>query len=341
MKFVGIVASVCLVLCAFAIDASSAVCPAYIPAGVTLRVLPDETLVAGRSTGPTFLTVNSDVRFFPNRPPLLARGSKVLATIVESEQAGRLHGKAHLRLTLSSILTADFCEYPINARIIEAGRGRVEDDVVWGRGHAHRDLIALLFPPTTVYQLVRLPSRGPKLLIDSETPITIKILETVWLGETVPQLSENDLVRTLSARVEQIERDLARIGTAARSVPPAQEPLIKRTPADICWTGATAAGRPLIHDGKIDRPVRNLTPYHVSLRLDNSLVMVFPPCFGPSMITTPTGAFKLEATASLPTVGGQRQLQMKIVPGPEEEGWDIVVDDAAQTTALKRGAESN
>src|SRR5881628_16113 len=131
-----------LAVCSVAAQASATDCPAYIPAGVVIRVLPDEKLTAGRSSGPTILTVSSDVRFFPNRPPLLARGSKVLGTIVESKKAGHFFGKARARIALTSILTSDFCEYPIDARIIEAGRNKVEEDVVFGRGHAHRDLVA-------------------------------------------------------------------------------------------------------------------------------------------------------------------------------------------------------
>src|SRR5262245_21539613 len=84
-----------LAVCAPMADAAPVACPATLPAGVVLRVFPDEKLTAGVSTGPTIFTVGTDVRFFPNRPPLLARGTKVLGTIVESKQAGRLHGKAN------------------------------------------------------------------------------------------------------------------------------------------------------------------------------------------------------------------------------------------------------
>src|SRR6516225_5375590 len=124
--------------------ASGTECPAYIPAGVVIRMLPDEKLTAGTSSGPTLFTVSSDLRFFPNRPPLLARGSKILGTIVESKEAGHIYGKARLKITLRSILTSDLCEYPIDAKIIEAGRLKVEGEVVLGRGHAHRDLVFLL-----------------------------------------------------------------------------------------------------------------------------------------------------------------------------------------------------
>src|SRR6058998_182451 len=203
-----------LAVCSVAAQASATDCPAYIPAGVVIRVLPDEKLTAGRSSGPTVLTVSSDVRFFPNRPPLLARGSKVLGTIVESKQAGRFHGKARLRITLGSIMNSDLCEYPIDAKIVEADRREVKDEVVWGRGHGHRDLIALLFPPTTIYQLVRTPSRGPKLILDKETPLSIKLLEPVSLGVGPTHVSENDRLGPLPNRLEQIERDWAAIKAA-------------------------------------------------------------------------------------------------------------------------------
>src|SRR5437867_1150463 len=111
----------CLAVFATLARASVVECPAYIPAGVLIRILPDEKLTAGSSSGPTLFTVSSDLRFFPNRPPLVARGSKVLGTIAESREAGRIYGKARLKITLRSILTSDLCEYPIVAKIIEGG----------------------------------------------------------------------------------------------------------------------------------------------------------------------------------------------------------------------------
>jgi hypothetical protein len=185
--------------------ASVAECAAYIPAGVVIRIFPDEKLSAGGSSGPTIFTVSSDLRFFPNRPPLLARGTKIMGVIAESKEAGRFHGKARLRITLTSILTSDFCEYPIDARVTEAGRYKVEDDVIWGRGHARRDAAALLFPPTTMYQLLRTPSRGPKLALDHETPLSIKLLEPVSLAETQSRLGKDDLAGALHARIDQLE----------------------------------------------------------------------------------------------------------------------------------------
>lgn len=329
MKSVSVCTSVfvCLAVGTAAAQASVAECPAYIPAGVVIRVLPDEKLTAGSSSGPTILTVSADVRFFPNRPPLLARGSKVLGTIAESKQAGRFHGKARLRLTLNSILNSDFCEYPIDAKIVEAGRQKVADDLVWGRGHAQRDIAALLFPPTTIYQLLRIPSRGPKLVLGNETPLSIKLLEPVSLAAASTRLSENDRLGPLPARIDQIERDLSGTKVALdQQTSRLQERQAGSGVSGPCSATKFSPAPPLVRTTKVLRPIRNLTPYHVSVYLDRAPVLIMPPCYGPSMIATPATEFRLEAAASLLTTGGQRQITVRIVPSAEENGWDIVPD---------------
>src|SRR5262249_43058667 len=206
-------------------------------------------------------------------------------------------------------------------------RQKVADNVVWGRGHAKRDLVALLFPPTTVYQLLRIPSRGPKLIITNETAMTIKFMEAVSLGEGT-KVSANEQVGALRARIDELEKNLSNIQTASvlRDSPQPQLK-IQRTPADVCFRTDTVPSPALVSGSTVARPIRNLTPYHVSVYLNQTPVTILPPCFGPSMIETPTADFRLEAVASMLTAGGQKQLSLKIEP--TETGWDIVVPPAA------------
>jgi hypothetical protein len=307
------------------LSANAAECAAFIPAGVTVRLLPDENLAAGTSTGPTIFTVATDIRFFPNRPPLIARGSKVMASIVESRKAGRLFGRARLGLTLNSILTSDFCEYPIDAKIVEAGRQNVEDNVVFGRGHRTRDIVTLMFPPTTIYQLFRIPSRGPKLVIDNETAMTIKLLEPVSLGGRTS--SANQDASILRARIDELEKTVANLReTAELSATPATLQQVERPPDDVCFKIENVAARALVGGMKVTRPVRNLTPYHVSIYLNNTPVAMLPPCYGPSMIETPPTEFRLEAVAGVLTRAGQNAVSLDVVP--TGAGWDIVLPPA-------------
>jgi hypothetical protein len=101
-----------------------------------------------------------------------------------SSEAGRLWGRAKAHLVFSSILMPDFCEYPIDATLIGTKRYQVREEVIIGKGHARRDALALLFPPTTLYQLIRLPARGPKLSLREEEQLVIKLLQPVYAARS-------------------------------------------------------------------------------------------------------------------------------------------------------------
>lgn len=298
-------------------------CPAHMPAGTIIRLFPDERLIADVTSGPVIFTITSDVRFFPNRPPLISRGSKVLGRIVESRQAGRLWGKSQMRILLTSILTPDYCEYPIEAKILEAGRyTNIHNDVVIGRGHAGRDAFLLLFPPTTVYQLIRIPGRGPRLVVDTEMPIVIKLLQPVELAQS----SDSRQAVVVPSLRNDLDRPEKRLDQIQRAVPSANVPAPEPSPIGTGCPAETATRRitPIIERQGIRRPIQNMTPYYVRLSMKGTPVAMLAPCYGPTMVLTPPSAFKLEATASLPIEGGQRELQLQIIPSFNGNGWDIV-----------------
>jgi hypothetical protein len=311
------------------LTAGPAGCPANLPAGTIIRMFPDEKLLAGATSGPIIFTVGSDVQFFPNRPPMLPRGSKILGQVAESEQGGRVWGKARAHIVLTSILTAD-CEYPIDAKILEAGRFNVEDNVVQGRGHTKRDAFLLLFPPTTLYQLIRIPGRGPKLVLDAETPLTIKLMQAIYPEDALSSSSPNEL-SALHTKVDQLERHVlsleAAIGSRA-SRSSSNEPRDEPRPlfsAPCPAASVPSPARPIAYREGVLRPVRNLTPYHVRLFMNGAQVANLPPCYN-SMVMMPAYPFHLESVASLLTSEGQTQMEVKTVSNIDENGWDIVWD---------------
>src|SRR5262249_61208901 len=109
----------------------------------------------------------------------------------------------------TSILTPDFCEYSIDATLIGTKKYQVREEVIIGRGHARRDAFALLFPPTTLYQLIRLPARGPKLTIREEEQLVIKLLEPAYFAR-----SQSDQTAASAERTRQS------VPTATASRPP-------------------------------------------------------------------------------------------------------------------------
>jgi hypothetical protein len=298
------------------VHASPAGCPVNLPAGTIIRIFPDEKLTAGATSGPIVFSLGSNVGFL-NHPALLSRGSKVLGRIVESQQAGRLWGKAQSHIVLTSILTPD-CEYPIDAKIVEAGSFNVEDNVVEGRGHAKRDALLLLFPPTTLYQVLRIPSRGPKLVLDTETPLTLKLMQPLYSDQALSAANENELT-ALRAKVDQLERYVrnleAAVGSRASISPGATCPALT----------SISPTHPIAYKDIVLRPVRNLTPYHVRLFLNGTQVALMPPCYN-SMVPMPTFPFHLESVASLLTTEGQTEAEVEVVPNADKTGWDIVRD---------------
>src|SRR5262249_18362755 len=123
---------------------------------------------------------------------------------------------------------------------------------------------------------------------------------------------------------DELEKSLATIqaaaGLHASTAPPRR---VERTPSDICFKSPVTPASVLVNGSKVTRPIRNLTPYNVSVFIDRALISIISTCSGPSMIVTPPGEFRLEAVASMPTAAGQRQMSLNTVP--TEAGWDIVV----------------
>lgn len=285
--------------------ASRTSCASSLPPGLLIRIQPDERITAGRTEGPLLFTVSSDVRLFPTRPPLIPRSSKVFAKVVESKQAGRFWGRARYRMVFDTILTPNECQYSVEAKLIEAGKFEVEKERIIGAGHARRDVFALLFPPTTAYQLLRIPARGPKLILDEETVLSLRLLDTVHLMESAGRYAATEQTLEASATPPlQVERP---VQTSAAECPDSVEPI--RKPIRVMQS--------------LLRTVRNRTPYHVTLLMGKDTRRSLPPCFS-AMVDTPFGEVTIAAQGSTPEKGGQREIPLEVLANPETAGWDVV-----------------
>ena len=290
-------------------------CAQTLPAGLVIRIEPDERILAGKTDGPLLLTVTSDVRLFPGKPPIVPRSSKVFARTTESKQAGRLWGRAHYAMAIDTILTPNECEYSIDAKVIEAGKYKVKKSIV-GKGHARRDAVLWLFPPTTLYQLIRLPARGPKLTLEAESSIAIRLLQPVHL--------------------QQSDANAGPVGRNAYSEAPQKPEVVSEAASTECAGKPTPnLYNPVQLRSLVIRPFRNLTPYSVSLVVGRETTTI-PPCFG-AMVATPMSEFTISAKASIPETGGQREMPLETIVNSAGTGWDVIkqlrVGDANVVTA--------
>jgi hypothetical protein len=287
-------------------------CSITIPAGTIIRVYPDERIVGGTTAGPLLFTVAADVRFFLNRPPILPRGSKILGKIEQSNQAGRLWGRAKAQPVFTSILTPDFCEYAIDATLIEAKKYRVREGVIVGQGHPRRDTFALLFPPTTLYQLIRLPARGPKLTVSEEDQLVIKLLQPVH----VVRAESNPLAT--SAPIEQTRHSASALATVYK--PPSLE----------CRTIASSRTA-LTAQSRISRSFQNTTPYHVVVYGNGTPIGTIAPC-SESAFVVPRGELKMRAIATIPEDNGQREVEVFLGLNDNLTGWQVLSLDETSLT---------
>ena len=284
------------------------VCAATLPAGLVIRVEPDERIIAGTMEGPLMLTVTSDVSLFPAQPPLVPRSSKLFARTIESQDAGHLWGKARYQMTIDHILTPAGCEYDLDAKLIDAGKYKVQNQAIVGQGHAGRDLLLWLFPPTTLYQLIRLPARGPKLILGEETNLAVRLFENV-------ELNNSDLFGSTFQPDAAADVRRATMPCADKAVPGLYNPI------------QTTVG--------MSRPVRNMTAYAVTVSVEKTVVSRLGPCFG-SMITVPFGVFTVTAEATVLGPRGQQQLSLDVVVNTAGTGWDIVERPAVREEDSRR-----
>jgi len=275
-------------------------CSINIPAGTIIRVYPDEQLVAGTTSGPLLFTTAADVRFFLNRPPILPRGSKILGRMETSSKAGRLWGRAKAQVVFTSILTPDYCEYPIDATLIGVKKYQIQEGVIIGRGHPRRDALALLFPPTTLYQLIRLPARGPKLSIREEEQLVIKLMQSVYLAGY-----ESDR----RGATEQ-----ARQFTPAATAAKPQNPECSKLSSSRV-TFPTRLGSL--------RSFQNPTAYDVVVYGNGNPVGTIAPC-SESVLSLPRGDVKLKAIATVPEENGQREVEATLGLNDKLTGWQVL-----------------
>jgi hypothetical protein len=290
-------------------------CAQTLPAGLVIRIEPDERIVAGRTDGPLLLTVTSDVRLFPGRPALVPRFSKIFAKTLDSREAGSLWGRARYQLELETILTPNDCQYAIEAKIIEAGKHKIAKGAIIGEGHARRDFILTLFPPTTLYQLIRLPARGPKLVLDPESTLAIRLMQPIELEAkgitTVPGEA------SLSARAEPQASALSDgPGPVLASPVKAADCADRQQPNNLLHS-------PIQFRNGAMRPIRNLTVYSVRLEIARNNVGTLGPCLT-SMVNVPMGEFTIRAVATVLEGTGQHEMPLDVVVNASGTGWDVI-----------------
>jgi hypothetical protein len=170
-----------------------------IPEGTVLRVVLNEKLSTKtlQENDPVLFTLADDIRAGGRRGPVLVpRGSSVVARVAKIDRAGHLYGRANIDLRVQEIVTGDQVFDGISTKVVDVGKikgekGEVKaDGQIDGPVHRKRDAFFLLFPPTTIFQLMATPGRGPDVVLPAETNLFVKLMTPIYVeqkvAETVP-----------------------------------------------------------------------------------------------------------------------------------------------------------
>jgi hypothetical protein len=170
-----------------------------IPEGTILPVVLNETLNTKKiqENDPVLFTLAEDIRSAGRRGPvLIPRGSSVVGRVVMTDRAGHFFGRSNLDIRLEEIVTPTGEVYDgVSTKIVDVDKkkglkGEVKSDgALQGPVHRKRDTFFLLFPPTTVFQLLSTPKRGPDIVLPVETRLYVKLMSPIYV-QTQTKLAE-------------------------------------------------------------------------------------------------------------------------------------------------------
>jgi len=166
-----------------------------IPEGTILPVILNETLNTAKvqENDPILFSLADDIRTAGHRGPVvLPRGSSVVGRVVLTDRAGHFFGRSHMDIRLQTIVTPNGNIYDgVSTKIVDIAKKKGEkaevrvDGQLQGPVHRERDTFFLLFPPTTLFQLLATPKRGPDIVLPVESRLYVKLMNPIYI-ETAP-----------------------------------------------------------------------------------------------------------------------------------------------------------
>jgi hypothetical protein len=156
----------------------------FLPAGTLLGCTLDEPDFSSRTARPgdPVLCRTTSVEMFGRQ--VIPRGAYLSARLRNYRDPGHFVGKGWIQLEFTS-LTLPGGSYPLNAKVISAGRYRVNGDgQIQGLGHAGRDAVEWAIPILWPMKVLTLPARGPRPRFKGETRLELRLMEDMVLPDS-------------------------------------------------------------------------------------------------------------------------------------------------------------
>src|SRR5262245_4866461 len=167
-----------------------------VPEGTIIPIVLNETISTARleDNDPILFSLADDVRASGRRGPvLIPRGSNVVGRVVKLDRAGHFIGRSEIGIRIQELITPTGEVYDdLSTKITDVGKSKGEKGEVKANGeiqgpvHRGRDTFFLLFPPTTLFQLLATPKRGPDVVLPVETRLYVKLMSPIYVQVPVP-----------------------------------------------------------------------------------------------------------------------------------------------------------
>jgi hypothetical protein len=163
-----------------------------IPEGTILPIVLNETVTTARveENEPILFTLAEDIRSgHRTGVVLIPRGSHVVGRVEATHRAGHFFGVARLDIRVQEIITPAGEIYDgLTTKLIDIDKKKGKKGSVGantsirGPSHRGRDALLLFFPPTTLFQLIVTPKRGPDVVLPVETRVRVKLMNPIYVA---------------------------------------------------------------------------------------------------------------------------------------------------------------
>src|SRR3974390_585365 len=176
-----------------------------VPAGAMMQCTVSEPKLSSKteSIGDPVLCRLSHIERFGRS--VLPYNSFLVGRFEDYKDPGHFVGKGWMQLSFDHMVVEPDTIIPLDARVVDVpGYSIDHQGRILGKGHAVRDTIEWMIPVLWPIDLIELPRRGPRPTLKSETRLTLKVMDDVYVpqGGAEPERDPYGLTHRPSAKAD-------------------------------------------------------------------------------------------------------------------------------------------
>ena len=136
---------------------------------------------------------------------VLPYDSFLVGRFEDYKDPGHFVGKGWMQLTFDHMVIEPDTVIPVDARVVDVPGYNIDrQGRILGKGHAVRDTIEWMIPVLWPIDLIELPRRGPRPTLKTETRLTLKIMDDLYVpsGGAEPERDPYGLMHRPSAKAD-------------------------------------------------------------------------------------------------------------------------------------------